>query len=366
MLLLLSLFQVRIAVLTCHEVLWLLERHDKDLNTIYISDPILAASKGPEEPTVLLAMAWAQHKALLQLSEPLPPPGAEAHDSHHRVGLTGSSDPGNDSNPQCYAHSVGPPPASDGSSPLSKKAWPDDNLYSSQVSSDPADARLQQLQQQQQQQQPLETVPMHQQLKLLAKQAFALPVVPCIALGLHQGTEVLGQGCTAAVFKGSVGGRDAAIKVSAWQVPAMLREAAMYNYARQLQGVVIPELLAIGRLAPAYKGLSFLAVSFVPGKRLSAMKITPDVSAAAVSAVQRLHSCGVVHGDLTLDNMLLLHQQPSSSSSSSTGMQQQMQVMLIDLGSARLASSHECDQELQRFQRKLTAHTSASTRFSMP
>ena len=73
----------------------------------------------------------------------------------------------------------------------------------------------------------------------------------------------------------------------------------------RLQGSVIPKLFGIGR---HWHGTPFLATSLVRGTCLSALLpygIPSAVRKAAVLALSRFHREGALHGDVTLNNMIV-------------------------------------------------------------
>lgn len=73
---------------------------------------------------------------------------------------------------------------------------------------------------------------------------------------------------------------------------------------KPLQGSVIPRLFGAGRLA---FGTPFLATSFVHGTSLSMLQDIPQaVRNAACSSLSSIHALGVAHGDVGLNNLLLV------------------------------------------------------------
>ena len=71
-----------------------------------------------------------------------------------------------------------------------------------------------------------------------------------------------------------------------------------------LQGSVLPNLFGAGRLA---FGTPFVATSVVRGARLSDLQaFTPAVCDAARLSLSRIHALGVAHGDIGLDNLMLV------------------------------------------------------------
>ena len=96
------------------------------------------------------------------------------------------------------------------------------------------------------------------------------------------------------------------------ECPPPLQQQA--QVLRSLQGDVIPVLEGVGQLP---SGHMFLATSLVRGTALQHLPgagIKARVRTAARAAVARLHSLGVVHGDLTLDNMIWVRTKKEAAS----------------------------------------------------
>ena len=67
---------------------------------------------------------------------------------------------------------------------------------------------------------------------------------------------------------------------------------------------MLPSLFGAGRLA---FGTPFIATSVVQGTRLSDLQtLTPAVCDAARLSLSRIHALGVAHGDIGLDNLMLV------------------------------------------------------------
>ena len=146
----------------------------------------------------------------------------------------------------------------------------------------------------------------------------------------------------------------------------------------RLQGSVIPKLFGIGR---SRHGTPFLATSLVRGACLSALLpygIPSTVRKAAVLALSRLHKEGALHGDVTLNNMILESQDDdhqagvvvatavdevsaggtgSSLVTESGGPKEQpstARVFILDFGRSSIgASREEMNQEITRLRRIL-------------
>ncbi|GAQ86656.1 hypothetical protein KFL_003020180 [Klebsormidium nitens] len=85
---------------------------------------------------------------------------------------------------------------------------------------------------------------------------------------------------------------------------ALEREFALYTSSEYaaLQGQVIPRLIKYGLLP--HSGTPFLALSY-EGAPLEDTARTPAIVAAATSALDRFHAARLLHGDLSLNNLLV-------------------------------------------------------------
>jgi len=147
----------------------------------------------------------------------------------------------------------------------------------------------------------------------------------------------------------------------------------------RLQGSVIPKLFGIGR---SRNGTPFLATSLVRGTCLSALLpygIPSAVRKAAILALSRFHKEGALHGDITLNNMILESQDDAgydhndgavaaavvgaggtgaSVGTESSGPKEQpataRRVVILDFGRSSIgASCEKMNQEMTRLRRIL-------------
>ena len=179
------------------------------------------------------------------------------------------------------------------------------------------------------------------------------------------------------------GGEDVMAPIlTAFDVPTPRNQLHYLNHPskvlHRLQGKVIPKLLGVGR---HWLGTPFLATSLVRGTSLSALLtygIPSAVRKAAVLALSRFHKEGVLHGDVTLNNMILESQYDHHKAGTATVVQgstggtgtsagtesggcggpkeepAKAHVVIIDFGRSSIgASREEMDQEMTRLRRIL-------------
>jgi len=132
------------------------------------------------------------------------------------------------------------------------------------------------------------------------------------------GLEPIGCGASGFVMQGRVDGDEGqlvAIKTFSScedSVAASKSEASVYRHLKDLQGVVIPTFLGTGQVP--LTGTGFLLTSLVEGKPLSSITcLDPrkgkEVAEAARQALSLIHKHGVAHGDVRLQNILLLDEE---------------------------------------------------------
>lgn len=117
----------------------------------------------------------------------------------------------------------------------------------------------------------------------------------------------LGEGESGLVYAGLLNGAKAALKYFLHETgfEDALREAAFYQLLQPLQGGAIPTLLGVTGLSSPGAGMLLLEL-VEGGQLLSELEgITPEVAEAALSALDQVHSFGVAHNDIKLENLLL-------------------------------------------------------------
>ncbi|KXZ46815.1 hypothetical protein GPECTOR_40g549 [Gonium pectorale] len=156
------------------------------------------------------------------------------------------------------------------------------------------------------------------------------------------------------VALGTVGDRPAVVKLlgpSAAAIQAYHTEREAYDLLAELQGSVLPELLAAGRTFDDLN-VYFIATALVPGETLWQVLgqrwLQPEEMAAAVGALQQLHAArpGFLHGDVRLENVMLLRREPGEAA----------RCMVLDLGLSRLDGSEEEQRAEVRGLRELLGH----------
>jgi hypothetical protein len=124
-----------------------------------------------------------------------------------------------------------------------------------------------------------------------------------------------------------------------------------WQVLHELQGSVIPTLFGVGRL---WFGASFIATSLVRGSCLADLppSLPPSVRQAAQAALSCLHAKGVIHGDITLNNLMVeeqwqqegpLQEGRKGKASCSRGGEEKGNcvVVIVDLGRARMGATLE-------------------------
>ncbi|KAG2483567.1 hypothetical protein HYH03_017574 [Edaphochlamys debaryana] len=172
--------------------------------------------------------------------------------------------------------------------------------------------------------------------------------------------DVVAQGRDGTVFGGLCDGVPAFIKVYTWEEPQLAAywcEVLTYRALARLQGSLVPEVLAHGQLSEAMR---FLAMRAVPHSRtLSDWQeaLPPAVKAAALRALDDAHAAcaGFVHGDVRPENILVLGSGLAEGGGSGPDLPR---CMLLDLGSSRLDGTPQEQAEERRELEALLAEPS--------
>ena len=119
-------------------------------------------------------------------------------------------------------------------------------------------------------------------------------------------------------------------------VPALVWEAQVLQLLAHVP--CVPKKLAVGSMTG---GLCyFLASTLLSGQRPSAKLMQAGLRDCARDALSAIHAAGVLHGDIRLDNMLVVSRTPGSSSSS---------IMFLDFGRAMHLPSTTSRRARQKF-----------------
>jgi hypothetical protein len=171
------------------------------------------------------------------------------------------------------------------------------------------------------------------------------------------------EGSNGMVVEGKCDGTPAVIKLlgpDRHGLAAFQRELHAYSQLQAVQGSAVPRLLAAGRLPG---GVHFIASQLIKGQPLAALpSITVPVAAAASRALASVHTAcpSLCHGDVRLENVMLLAEQQGHSSSSSSSIQPS--CVVIDFGQSWFGASaaHQL-QEREWLQRLLQARARDAT-----
>jgi serine/threonine protein kinase len=167
--------------------------------------------------------------------------------------------------------------------------------------------------------------------------------------------DVLGHGSWGTVFRGAFAGVPAAIKVFYREAgcpghgsgeSSYSRELAAYARLQAVQKGCVPALLGHGQLV-GHQAVYFLALSSVPGRSLTFAHQPPiplQLAEAVVAAVQQVHGCGVLHGDLENTANMLVSEREGGA----------WQVTIVDFGCSKLnASRRQLQAELKALKQVL-------------
>lgn len=163
---------------------------------------------------------------------------------------------------------------------------------------------------------------------------------------------MVGEGAFREVLRARYHGKETAVKLLRGghfdPFEAACREASMYQVLHALQGSVIPALFGVGRL---WFGAPFIATSLIRGSCLADLPSPPPpVRRAARAALSCLHAEGVIHGDLTLWNLMVEEQQQQEGpqqegrkgeASCRGGEKGDCVVVIVDLGRAMVGATLE-------------------------
>lgn len=141
------------------------------------------------------------------------------------------------------------------------------------------------------------------------KQPTSTPALRVLHRGQLQLGAELGEGAAGTVLEGAYGGQRAAIKVmgqcSRWEPAGSYQyEHRVYQQLEKLQGSCVPRVLGHGLIA--YYDEYFLALELLQGMPLARLPqpLEPAVWEGAVAALRQVHTLGVLHGDVRLENFV--------------------------------------------------------------
>ncbi len=153
---------------------------------------------------------------------------------------------------------------------------------------------------------------------------------------------VIRHGHATLVAHTTLAGQEAVVKLYGPEpdgLKAYCAEFDAYRALEKLQGDIVPVMLAAGRACPVEEGDAFaIATRLVPGLTLEDVlyehgSVGEQVGEAAMEALRRLHAAvpGFLHGDLVLDNVVLVEQEAG----------QPPRCVILGFGMARLDATPE-------------------------
>ncbi len=166
---------------------------------------------------------------------------------------------------------------------------------------------------------------------------------------LVMGRVILNQGDSGLVTRATLAGQPAVVKLYGPDqdgLEAYCTEFSTYRALEELQGDIVPVLLAAGRPRPEReRHLYAIATRLVPGRSLDLVvyerRLEEQEGEAAMEALRRLHAAvpGFLHGDVGPENVVMVEQEAG----------QPPRCVILDFGVARLDATRE-DQEEEMLQ----------------
>ncbi|XP_024367061.1 uncharacterized protein [Physcomitrium patens] len=87
-------------------------------------------------------------------------------------------------------------------------------------------------------------------------------------------------------------------------VQALLKEVVAYTRMEKLWGVFVPRLIGYGTTNNGR--VVFIATELIDGVELGEVAVTREVETAALEALAAVHACGLLHGDVSLSNIMVV------------------------------------------------------------
>nr|XP_024366736.1 uncharacterized protein LOC112278010 isoform X2 [Physcomitrium patens]PNR27208.1 hypothetical protein PHYPA_030689 [Physcomitrium patens] len=136
----------------------------------------------------------------------------------------------------------------------------------------------------------------------------ALEDVPAEDLNLKKaGGVISSEGWSGCVVNGRLRGQPVALKfahLGTERAEALLKEVVAYTRMEKLWGVFVPRLIGYGTTNNGR--VVFIATELIDGVELGEVAVTREVETAALEALAAVHACGLLHGDVSLSNIMVV------------------------------------------------------------
>nr|PNR35620.1 hypothetical protein PHYPA_021470 [Physcomitrium patens] len=136
----------------------------------------------------------------------------------------------------------------------------------------------------------------------------ALEDVPAEDLNLKKaGGVISSEGWSGCVVNGRLHGQLVALKfahLGTERAEALLKEVVAYTKMEKLWGVFVPRLIGYGTTNNGR--VVFIATELIDGVELGEVAVTREVETAALEALAAVHACGLLHGDVSLSNIMVV------------------------------------------------------------
>nr|PNR29265.1 hypothetical protein PHYPA_027957 [Physcomitrium patens] len=121
------------------------------------------------------------------------------------------------------------------------------------------------------------------------------------------GGVISSEGWSGCVVNGRLHGQPVALKfahLGTERAEALLKEVAAYRKMEKLWGIFVPRLIGYGTTNNGR--VVFIATELIDGVELGEVAVTREVETAAIQALAAVHACGLLHGDVSLSNIMVV------------------------------------------------------------
>nr|XP_024403753.1 uncharacterized protein LOC112295933 [Physcomitrium patens] len=115
------------------------------------------------------------------------------------------------------------------------------------------------------------------------------------------------EGWSRCVASGRLYGQAVAVKfayLNTQRAEALLKEVVAYQKMEKLWGVFVPRLTGYGTTCTGRA--VFVVIESIDGVELGEIAVTQEVKTPALEALDAVHECGLLHGDIEARNIMVV------------------------------------------------------------